>query len=84
MPAVDLPQVVPPPYVPELNPVARFFAEVRRAIEGRHYRTLREKQRAVTAVLRPWRDEPARIRQRCGWVWIRDALTALPARETMA
>ena len=84
MQAVDLPQVVQPPYAPELNPVERFFEELRRAIEGRPYRSLREKQQAVTVVLRQWRDDPTRVRQLCGWGWIQEALTALPARETMA
>lgn len=67
-----------------MNPVARFFAELRRAIEGRPYRSLREQQQAVTVVLRQWRDDPARVRQLCGWAWIREALTALPAREAIA
>ena len=34
MQAVDAPQVVQPPYAPELNPVERFFRELRRAIEA--------------------------------------------------
>ena len=33
--ALDVPQVVQPPYAPELNPVERFFQELRRALEGR-------------------------------------------------
>ncbi len=81
---VDLPQVVQPPYAPALNPVERFFAELRRAIEGRPYRSLREKQQAVTGVLRQWRDDPSRVRPLCGWVWVQEALATLPARETMA
>ena len=32
---MDAPRVVQPPYAPELNPVARFFRELRRALEGR-------------------------------------------------
>lgn len=34
---VDAPQVVQPPYAPELNPVECFFRELRRAIKGRVY-----------------------------------------------
>ena len=44
MQAVDAPQVVQPPYAPELNPVERFFRELRRAIEGKVYPTLQAKQ----------------------------------------
>ncbi len=61
MQAVDAPQVVQPAYAPELNPVERFFRELRRAVEGRVY--------------------PDRVRQLCGWTWIREALTALPIAD---
>ena len=66
MQAVALPQIGPPPYAPELNPGARFVEEGRRAIAGHHYRSLRAKKHAVTVGLRQGRDDPARIRQRCG------------------
>ena len=47
MQAVDAPQVVQPPYAPELNPIERFFRELRRAIEGKVYPTLQAKQDAL-------------------------------------
>ncbi len=37
MQAIEAPQVVPPPYAPELNPVERFFQELRRALGDRVY-----------------------------------------------
>ena len=46
MQAVDAPRVVQPPYAPELNPVERFFRELRRAVEGRVYPDLQAKQEA--------------------------------------
>ncbi len=79
MQAVDAPQVVQPPYAPELNPVERFFRELRRAVEGRVYPTLQAKQEALEPILEAWRANPARVRQLCGWDWIRKALTDLPA-----
>ncbi len=84
MQGVDLPQMVQPLYAPALNPVERFFAELRRAIEGWSYRSLRDKQQAVTTVLRQGRDDPAQVRQMCGRAWIRNILTALPTREARA
>ena len=78
MQAVDLPRIVQPPYAPALNPVERFFAELRRAIEGRLYPDLEAKQKAVTAVLRLWREDPDRVRQLCGWTWITGSVTQLP------
>ncbi len=47
MQVVDAPQVVQPPYAPELNPVERFCRELRRALEGRVYSTLQAKQEAL-------------------------------------
>ena len=80
MQAVDAPQVVQPPYAPELNPVERFFRELRRAIEGKVYPTLQAKQDALKEVLNAWQADPARVKQLCGWDWIRKALKDLPAK----
>ena len=77
--ALAAPRVVQPPYAPELNPVERFFRELRRALEGRVYPTLQAKQEALEPILKAWQTDPARVRQLCGWDWIRDTLEALPA-----
>ena len=71
--------MVPPPYAPEPDPVARFFQELRRALEDRVYPTLEAKQEALEPILKAWQPDPARVRQLCGGRWIRDTLTALPA-----
>ncbi len=77
MQAVDAPRVVQPPYAPELNPVERFFRELRRAVEGRVYPTLRAKQEALEPVLKAWQADPERVKRLCGWKWIRKALKNL-------
>ena len=77
--ALPAPQVVQPPYAPELNPVERFFQELRRALGDRVYPTLESKKAALEPILRAWQADPARVRQLCGWDWIRKALTDLPA-----
>ena len=79
MQAVDAPQVVPPPYAPELNPVARCFRELRRAVEGRVYPDRQAKKEALEPVPQAWQTDPDRVRPLCGWAWIRDTLEALPA-----
>jgi transposase len=63
--AVGVPLIHLPPYSPELNPAERLFEEVRRHVEGRIYATLAA--------------DPARVRSLCGWDWINDAITTLPA-----
>ena len=79
MQAVDAPQVIQPPYAPELNPIERFCRELRRSIEGRVYPSLQAKQEALEPILKAWQADPARVRRLCGWDWIRKALRALPA-----
>ena len=37
------------------------------------------KQEALEPILRAWQTDPARVRQLCGWHWIREALKVLPA-----
>lgn len=66
-----------PPYAPELNPVERFFRELRRA-EGKVYPTLQAKQAALEPVLNAWQADPEWVRRLCGWTWIRKALKNLP------
>lgn len=67
-----------PPYAPELNPVERVFAEVRRRVEGRVYPTLDAKQAVVEAYLQELAADPTRVKRLCGWDWVVDAFAALP------
>ncbi len=73
--------MVQPPYAPELNPVERFFRELRRAIEGRVYPDLQAKQEALEPILKAWQADPEWVKQLCGWGWIRDTLEALPTAD---
>ena len=59
--------MVQPPNVPELNPVERFFQELRRAIESRVYPDLQAKQEALEEALNAWQADPERVRRLCGW-----------------
>lgn len=77
--ALGVPLITLPPYSPELNPAARFFEALRRAVDGEPYASLDEKVAAVQQVLEPWDADPTRVRSLCGWQWIADAAQALPA-----
>lgn len=63
-----------PPAAPELNPAERVFEELRRAVEGRVYATLADKQAAVERELAALAADPARVRRLAGWAWLRAAL----------
>jgi transposase len=84
MQAIAAPRVVPPPYAPEPDPVECFFRELRRALEGRVYPDLQAKQEALEPILKAWQADPKRVRQLCGWGWIREALKALPSATQVA
>ncbi|MCY4520071.1 MAG: hypothetical protein OXC13_04755 [Caldilineaceae bacterium] len=43
------------------------------------YPTLEAKQAVLEPILRAWQADPERVKQLCGWNWIRKALTDLPA-----
>lgn len=76
---VGLPTVIQPAASPELNPAERVFQEVRRAVEGRTYATLADKQQAVETFLTGLAATPDRVRSLAGWAWIAAALQAVTA-----
>ena len=78
MQALDAPRGVQPPHAPELNPVERFFRELRRAVEGRVHPDLQAWQAALEPILQAWQADPERVKRLCEWQWIRKALKDLP------
>ena len=71
-------RVLLPSYSPELNPAERVFEEVRRRVEGKVYEDLEAKRREAESYLRELRAAPERVRSRCGWGWVREALEPIP------
>ncbi len=67
-----------PPYSPELNPAERVFEELRRAIEGKRYRSLAAKRQAIEQELRSLQQAKRRLRTLVGWAWITEACTHRP------
>jgi hypothetical protein len=72
-------RVALPAYAPELTPAERVCAELRARREGRVYDSLSAKQAEAEAYLQELAADPERVKQRCGWQWIIDALHGLPA-----
>lgn len=77
--AGGLPLQEQPPYAPELNPAERVFEHLRAGIEGRVYPSIAEKLYAVEAMLKELDADPARVKRRIDWQWIRTALADVPA-----
>lgn len=57
-----------PPYSPELNPVERFFEEVRRATANTLFTTLGDIEKRISLAINSWTEE--RLRQLCCYEWI--------------
>jgi transposase len=58
-----------PAYSPELNPVERLFEELRAALANRVFDSLAELERALTAALRRYWDDPLALRRLTGYPW---------------
>jgi transposase len=65
-----------PAYSPELNPAERVFEEIRARVEGVVYESLDAKQAVAECYLQELQDDPARVKQLCGWHWIAGAHAA--------
>ena len=76
--ALPIQRIPLPAYSPELNPAERLFEEIRARTEGVVYASLDAKQEVAEAYLRELARDPERVKQLCGWRWIRDALSDLP------
>ena len=61
-----------PTACPELNPVERFFEELRRAMKSRIFETLPQAQACVERVLQTYFDDPQRVVQLAAYPYIRN------------
>lgn len=63
-----------PAYSPELNPVERFFEELRRRIANRIFNSLSELEGALLAVVEEYFADKEKVRRLCGYSWIIDQI----------
>ena len=60
-----------PPYSPELNPVERFFQELRRATTGQIFETLEQIQQVLIQTLQRYWNNPQALVQLTYWDWMK-------------
>ena len=63
-----------PTYSPELNPVERFFEELRRKTANRIFDSLEQLETVLVEVIQEYVDDKQKIRQLCGYPWIIEQL----------
>jgi transposase len=61
-----------PPYSPELNPVERYFEEMRRATANQIFTTLEELETRLTTVINSWTNEM--VKKLTCYDWIKEQL----------
>lgn len=59
-----------PSYSPELNPVERFFEEIRRVTANRVFENLEKQEKLITQAIKSWGDDVERMKQLTGYGWI--------------
>lgn len=59
-----------PAYSPELNPVERFFEELRRRIANRTFNSLSELEEALLEVIDEYFQDKEKVHRLCGYSWI--------------
>ena len=63
-----------PPYSPELNPVERFFEELRRKTANRIFDSLEELEKELVEAIQEYVIDRQKVRQLCGYPWIIEQL----------
>lgn len=66
----DVSLIFLPAYSPELNPVERFFQELRRRIANRIFNSLQELEDALVEVMNEYFEDTQKVQQLCGYPWI--------------
>lgn len=64
-----------PPYSPELNPVERFFQELRRALKNKVYESYEKVEQAVEEVFIKYLAQPEAVKRLTNFHWLHTAPT---------
>lgn len=68
-----------PPYSPELNPVERYFQELRARLSNRIFETVEQSMEALSEALAPYWENPSMLASLTGYSWW---LQSLPDMQT--
>ena len=71
----EIDKQVLPPYSPELNPVERFFQELRRELKNKVYETYEEVEKAVEELFKKYLARAEAIKRLTNFHWLHTAPT---------
>lgn len=66
----DVSVIFLPAYGPELNPVERFFQELRRKLANRLFSSLQELENALVEVIAEYFEDREKVKHLCAYPWI--------------
>ena len=66
----EIDKQVLPPYSPELNPVERFFQELRRELKNKVYETYAQVEQAVEELFKKYLAQPETIKKLTNFHWL--------------
>ncbi len=66
----DVSVIFLPAYSPELNPVERFFQELRRKVANRLFSSLEELENALVKAIAEYFEDREKVKQLCAYPWI--------------
>ena len=64
-----------PPYSPELNPVERFFKELRKELKNRVFDSYEQVEAAVIEAVKPYLNDKEKVKQLTCYGWLQNAPT---------
>ena len=60
-----------PPYSPELNPVERFFEEIRKATANQIFKTIEDQEEVIATAVKMLSADAEGMKQLIGYEWIK-------------
>lgn len=67
---VDLTPIFLPSYSPELNPVERFYGEIRKSTANRIFQSIDLQESIISKEVALWMSDSQRTKKLCGYSWI--------------
>ena len=59
-----------PSYSPQLNPVERFYGEIRKSTANRTFRDIKVQKQIIEEEVLKWMNDTDRTQKLCGYDWI--------------
>ena len=73
----DITPIFLPSYSPQLNPVERFYGEVRKSTANRVFQSIEIQEKIIAEDIALWMRDSQKTKQLCGYSWILEQWNSL-------